>query len=322
MPPLPPDSKKPVLALGVDGGGTKTEAWLARFEHTGATVVLGRGRAGSSNPRAVGMETALANLGAAIDAAWADAKLDPAVVDGAVLAMSGAGQVAVQEQIAAWATERGVARQLWFKHDAEPVLAEGTPDGWGIALIVGTGSAAIGCGPDHQRRVVGGWGYHYGDEGSAYWIGRRALESISRAADGRIPATGLTPAILDRLKVDDPRAALGALEKLGNVRGAIASLADAVESVARNGDVTAARIVDQAAEELATMVAALAEQLSLGQEFPLALAGGVICGSELLRNRLQAALNARSLAPNPIKLVPHPVAGCLRIARQLLHADG
>ncbi|MBA3480241.1 MAG: N-acetylglucosamine kinase [Pirellulales bacterium] len=306
------------LALGVDGGGTKTEAWLAHVEPAGEPIVLGRGKVGSSNPRAVGMETALINLGQAIDAAWADARLAPIAVDGAVLAMSGAGHVTVQEQIAAWANKRGLAKRLWFKHDAEPVLAEGTPEGWGVALIVGTGSAAIGCDRQGERKIVGGWGYHYGDEGSAYWIGRRALESIARAADGRNPATQLTQAILSRLQVDDPRAALGALEKTGNVRGAIASLADAVESAASNGDATAAGIVEAAAEELATMVATLAKQLLFGQEFPLALAGGVICGSELLRNRLQAALKARSLAPTPIKLVPHPVAGCLRIAHNCL----
>jgi N-acetylglucosamine kinase-like BadF-type ATPase len=309
------------LVLGVDGGGTKTEAWLAHVEATGDPIVLGRGRAGSSNPRAVGMDTALINLEQAIDAAWADSKRVPGAVDGAVLAMSGAGHVAIQEQISAWANNRGLAKRLWFKHDAEPVLAEGTPEGWGVALIVGTGSAAIGVDCNQERKIVGGWGYHYGDEGSAYWIGRRALESIARAADGRAPATHLTQAILDRLQVDDPRAALGALEKTGNVRGAIASLADVVEAAARNGDATAAGIVEDAAEELATMVATLAKQLSFGQGFPLALAGGVICGSELLRNRLEAALASRSLSPTQVKLVPHPVAGCLRIARNSLLAE-
>jgi N-acetylglucosamine kinase-like BadF-type ATPase len=307
-----------MLALGVDGGGTKTEVWLARVEGAGEPLVIGRGKAGSSNPRAVGLETALANLGAAVDAAWADASLAPAAVDGAVLAMSGAGHVAMQEQIASWANQRGLANQLWFKHDAEPVLAEGTPEGWGIALIVGTGSAAIGCDRQQERKVVGGWGYHYGDEGSAYWIGRKALEAVARAADGRGPVTELTRAILSRLQVDDPRAALGALEHSGNVRGAIASLADAVEAVARTGDAAAVQIVEEAAEELANMIAALADQLALGREFPLALAGGVICGSELLRTQLLAALGDRSISPSPVKTVPHPVAGCLRIARQLL----
>jgi N-acetylglucosamine kinase-like BadF-type ATPase len=264
------------------------------------------------------MDTALANLGAAIDAAWADARITAGPVRIAVLAMSGAGHVSVQQQIRAWADERGLAGSVHFKHDAEPVLAEGTPEGWGIALIVGTGSAAIGCGTDHEQKVVGGWGYHFGDEGSAYWIGRRALEAVARAADGRGASTQLTPAMLARLQVDEPRAMLGALESAGNVRGAIAGLADIVEEAARSGDATALRIVESAADELAAMIKALAEQLSLGSEFPLALAGGVICGSELLRDRLIAELSNRSIHPQPVSMVPNPVAGCLRIAGQLL----
>jgi N-acetylglucosamine kinase-like BadF-type ATPase len=305
-------------ALGVDGGGTKTEVWLARFDGGGEPTVLGRGRAGSSNARAVGMESALANLGAAINAAWADAKLEPVAVDCAVLALSGAGHAAVREQFAAWADDRKLARLVRFEHDAEPVLVAGTPEGWGVALIVGTGSAAVGVNRQGERKIVGGWGYHYGDEGSAYWIGRRALEAVARAADGRAAPTRLTVAIVSRLQVDSPRSMLGALEQTGNVRGAIAGLANTVEGVAREGDAAAIRIVDEAAEELATMIATLAKQLQLGDSFPLALAGGAICGSELLRSRLRSALDAHDLKPTTVTMVPHPVGGCLLIARRAM----
>lgn len=314
------DSARTGLAIGVDGGGTKTEVWIASLSVDAEPNIVGRGLAASSNPRAVGMETALQNLGAAIDAAWRDAQRPAAEVDIAVLAMSGAGHATAREQIGAWARERGVARVVRFEHDAEPVLAEGTPTGQGIALIVGTGSAAIGADRDGAKRVVGGWGYHYGDEGSAYWIGRRAMEAVARASDGRSEPTALVEAIAAKLGVSDPRGMLGALEQTGNVRGALARLAVEVERLAREGDAAADRIVEEAAQELAEMVATLAKQVGLGSEFPLALAGGVICGSELLRGRLIAALAARSIQPTPVKTVPHPVAGCIRIARRVWQA--
>lgn len=309
--------ERPGLAIGVDGGGTKTEVWLARLSANANPEIIGRGLAASSNPRAVGMETALQNLGAAIDAAWNDAQQPAAEVDLAVLAMSGAGHATAREQIDAWARERGVAHVVRFEHDAEPVLAEGTPAGLGIALIVGTGSAAIGADRDGVKRVVGGWGYHYGDEGSAYWIGRRAMEAVARASDGRGEPTALLEAIAAKLGVSDPRGMLGALERTGDVRGALARLAVEVERLAREGDAAADRIVYDAAEELAEMIAALAKQVGLGTEFPLALAGGVICGSELLRGRLIAALATRSIRSAPVKTVPNPVAGCIRIAQRV-----
>ena len=306
------------LVLGVDGGGTKTEAWVARIINDGQPDVIGRGGAGSSNPRAVGMEMALANLAEAVVAARTDAGLGQASVRLAVLAMSGAGHATVREQIGAWAVQRGMAEEIRFEHDAEPVLAEGTPTGQGIALIVGTGSAAIGADASGAKHVVGGWGYHYGDEGSAYWIGRQALVEVARSADGRSGPTMLVQAITARLGVPDARAILGALEQTGNVRGAIARLAIDVEQAARQGDAVALAIVKQGASELAQMTATLAEDLKLGVEFPLALAGGVICGSELLRQELAAALAERGLKPAPVKTVPNPVAGCLRLAHRYL----
>ena len=78
------------LVLGVDGGGTKTEAWLAEVSGAGDPTVIGRGLAASSNPRAVGMDVACTNLGLVIDAAFADAKRAIQSVDVVVLALSGA----------------------------------------------------------------------------------------------------------------------------------------------------------------------------------------------------------------------------------------
>lgn len=316
--PTSPTATDAQLAIGVDGGGTKTEVWLAQLDGAAPPTILGRGLTASSNPRAVGMETALANLGEAINLAWADAKLPKHSVRVAVLAMSGAGHTAVREEIGAWARAQGIADEIRFEHDAEPVLAEGTPAGQGIALIVGTGSAAIGADVYGKKHVVGGWGYHYGDEGSAYWIGREALVEVARSADGRSAPTMLVALLMAKLEVDEPRSILGALEKTGNVRGAIARLAVVVEQAAREGDVAALRILREGARELALMTATLATRLELGPKFPLALAGGVICGSDLLYNELLAALAQRDITPDPVKRVPNPVAGCLRLAQRYL----
>ena len=54
--------------LGIDGGGTKTVAWLALLAVDGSEDILGRGQAGPGNPRAAGFETAQANIETAIAA--------------------------------------------------------------------------------------------------------------------------------------------------------------------------------------------------------------------------------------------------------------
>jgi N-acetylglucosamine kinase-like BadF-type ATPase len=113
---------------------------------------------------------------------------------------------------------------------------------------------------------------------------------------------------------------LGALERAGDVRMAIAKLAETVLAAAADGDAVASGIADDAAEKLAHLVQCAAERTRLGQAFPLALAGGVVCGSEPLRERLMTALAARALAPQPVALVAHPVEGCLRLASRALTA--
>jgi N-acetylglucosamine kinase-like BadF-type ATPase len=307
--------------LGVDGGGTKTEAWLARLDDSAELVVLGRAKAGPSNPIAVGFDAATENLRIAIDAARQDAGLVECRFDAAVLALSGAGHASMRRRVVEWCRQRDLAALIEIVHDADPVLVAGTPDGYGVALIVGTGSAAIAADGRGRREVVGGWGYWYGDEGSAYWIGRRALQAVAHANDGRAEPTALTPAICQQTGAAEPRAILGLLEQTGNVRGAIARLATAVAEAADFGDPTALAIIDDAAEELAAMVACAAAKLQFSNEFPLALTGGVACGSELLRRRLVESLEARHLRPNPVQTVAHPAAGCVALAGELLFDD-
>ncbi len=50
----------------------------------------------------------------------------------------------------------------------------------GVLVLAGTGSMGWARGPAGVVRV-GGWGDVFGDEGSAFWIGREALALVSRA---------------------------------------------------------------------------------------------------------------------------------------------
>jgi N-acetylglucosamine kinase-like BadF-type ATPase len=68
----------------------------------------------------------------------------------------------------------------------------------GILLIAGTGSIAIGRDKDRQMFRVGGWGPHFGDEGSGFWIGREAVRAALRSVDAQMP-TEFAQRIAERL---------------------------------------------------------------------------------------------------------------------------
>src|SRR5205823_6089767 len=99
--------------LGVDGGGTSTEAWLAEPGFR----LLGRGTAGPSNAKAVGLEAARRALEAAIGAAFQTAGLVPAPVDVACLGLAGFDRPEDRAVLAGWADAACWAHRLVLVND-------------------------------------------------------------------------------------------------------------------------------------------------------------------------------------------------------------
>ena len=309
------------LILGVDGGGSKTAARIAAVEDDGSITELGNGYGGPSNVRAVGLAHAEINLEVAVDAAHRDAGTGGDTVDYAVLALAGSSLPDVRAGVGSWAQRRGLARRVDIVHDAEPVLAVATPGGGGIALIVGTGSVAIGTDGAGQRSVTGGWGHWFGDTGSGYDLGRRALGAVADAVDGIGPQTVLLERILERMHTDDPREILQRLGQAVDTRREIAALAPVLLKAAGEGDGVAAEIVRAAAEATAKLVHATIDKLGLDAPVPLAVAGGIVCSNALYRDALLASLRALGTEPAAVIVVDEPVAGSLVMARDRLLAN-
>jgi len=303
------------LVIGVDGGGTKTVAWLARLEEKASEEILGRGQAGPGNPRAAGFEVAQANIEAAIAAAFADAKLPARTAAAACFGLAGAGRAAEQGRIADWAKSRRIAERVTVTGDAELVLAAASPENVGIALICGTGSLAWGRNAAGAVARCGGWGYLVGDEGSAYAIARAGLQAAVRAADGRGEATRLLEAFQNELGARRPEQLIDAVYAPEMTRERLAALAMIVFAEAGD-DPLAKAIVTTAAEELATLVRVLSHRLRMDAgSYRLALSGSVILQQALLRERMLASLTQEMAAPGNVVCVSEPVRGALALAR-------
>ncbi len=304
------------LILGIDGGGTKTVAWLAACAAGEEPRVIGRGTAGPSNVQAVGFDSAIKNLNDAVAAAFDHAGIACATVAAAVVALAGSDRDESRQQLERWAEGRRLARRLRVVNDALPVLAAGSPDGWGVVLVCGTGSFCFGQSRDGRCTRAGGWGYLFSDEGSGYAIAVAGLRAAAKAEDGRGPTTELLPAFLRRLSLNKSAELIPAVYRMADNSTAIASLAQVVTATAAKQDAVAEQIVMDAAGELAAMVAAVARKLDFASEsFPLVLSGGVLLGFEGLRDRLQARLGSLRLRPNPLASVRDPVAGAIKLAQ-------
>lgn len=164
---------------GIDGGQSSTEAAIG--DERGR--IVGRGSAGPADEVGAGADSSRLRdaLAGALDAARRDARLPEATRYRAIVAgISGyAGRV------------RGItpalpAERLTLLHDA-PIAHAGALDGEpGIVVIAGTGSFVYGCAPG-VTWSAGGWGYLFGDEGSAFWLAREALAALMRWEDDGTP---------------------------------------------------------------------------------------------------------------------------------------
>ncbi|HZL91016.1 MAG TPA: BadF/BadG/BcrA/BcrD ATPase family protein [Pirellulaceae bacterium] len=323
------------LVLGIDGGGTKTVAWLALLNPLppgegglrsnpgeGSPVshdVLGRGTAGPGNPRAAGFDVAQTNIDAAIDAAFAEAKLPRQPVAAACFGLAGCGRAEEQERMTAWAESRSIAYMIEVTGDAEPLLAAASPENWGIALICGTGSLAWGRNQRGQAARCGGWGYLMGDDGSAYAIALAGLRAAVRAADGRGAPTVLLSHFLVQFGVTDAEQLVGKVYVPEMSVDRIAALAATVFRSAPS-DAVSQRIIAGAAKELAKMTAALVGRLQLAPRgFPLALAGSVLLNQPDFQRLVRSEIAMRGLKPSEVA-VAEPVIGAVKLARQLATA--
>ncbi len=302
------------LVLGIDGGGTRTRARLANWH--GDT--LGEGEAGASNPQGIGFAAAQANLLTAIQNAFDAAHLERTRVAAACLGLAGADRPDERHLLTEWAREQ-IAPRVEIINDGLTVLAAGTPENWGVALIAGTGSSAWGRAPDGRTTRAGGWGYLIGDEGSAYWLACQALHAATQAADGRGDATRLLRASLDFWNLREPSELVARVYRTGLTPADFARLAPVVMDAAHAGDPVAQKIVADAADALATLIVAVARKLQFdaATEIPLALTGGLLLETASLRARVLESARARGYRFAPA-LVHAPVAGAVRLARRLL----
>lgn len=341
----------PLLLLGVDGGGTKTSAWILSAEnpfrslHTVSSRSInpnepvdrsiGFGTAGPGNPRSIGFEGACANIAAAIAGAMSDFQsrlgrdFSYGQIGAACVGLAGAGRIDEQEKIASYLRGLGLRGALKVTDDIEPIrwaagveLQPGSlaTNAW-VTLIAGTGSIARwemkDVSGEHQIHRAGGWGYLLGDEGSGYAIGLAALKQACNDFDAGNATSPLSAAILARLGMDSPRNLIGWIYQIPIPREQIADLAPLVIE-ARRKNPAADSIVRNAVRSWYELVSNVVSRAGGGHGYSLAIAGGIPRHCPELVDELADQLQLGRLAPSSIHIVQNPVIGCVALAHHLL----
>jgi N-acetylglucosamine kinase-like BadF-type ATPase len=175
------------------------------------------------------------------------------------------------------------AEQCLVTHDAFIALTGATAGAPGIIVIAGTGSIAFGRNAAGATARAGGWGYLFGDEGSAFDVVRQALRAVLRHEEGWGSRTALREALIDATGARDANDLLHRFYTDEYPRNRVAAFAKLVDDAARAGDKVASDILGSAAQSLATIAATVRRQLfATGSAVDVRYSGGVFASEPLL----------------------------------------
>lgn len=233
------------LIIGVDAGGTKTAAIVARDGE-----IVSRSHGAGAKMRSGRGITVATTIAEAVRRALTQAGTTQA--DILIAGVAGAGREEERDELRHALRQEAVAQRVIVTGDTEMALAAAFGDKPGIVVTAGTGSMGVARDPYGRMHRAGGYGWQMGDEGSGYALGRAALGAVGRAADDRSPRTELTPLLLRMTRSENVDALIRWAAAAGPPE--VASLAPAVFEAAHGGDTVAAGIMDYAARELAALV--------------------------------------------------------------------
>jgi N-acetylglucosamine kinase-like BadF-type ATPase len=301
------------IALGVDGGGTKTHAAIAAEDGT----LLGLGRSGPSNWEDVGIEGASAALKAAVREALGHSRVDPDAVAGTVFGLAGVDFPSDEEKMSGIPLALGIHTPCRIVNDSFVALRAGATQPWGVVVIAGTGSVVSGRNPAGETARTFGLGPMFGDFGSGTDVSAEAITAVAAHLTGQGPPTMLTDRLCEVTESGTPMAFLE-----GVARGWIPNwgYASAVVEVADAGDLAARLILEHAGSSLGNAAGHIARRLSMDRSaFEIVLTGGMFRNkSPILTSALEYTVRNFARFAKPARLEVPPVVGAVLLGFELI----
>lgn len=291
--------------LGIDVGGTKTHALIA--DETGATI--GLGKAGAGNHEGVGYAGLAEAMKLATDVALDRAEISPRQIAGAGFGLGGydwpSELLPTLEAIGKIGLENAKVEVV---NDAMIGLMAGASQGWGIAVVSGTGCNCWGRDRHHHIGHVTGMGGWMAEASGAGELVLEALGKVSRAWSKRGAETALAQGFMDLTGAQNVEALLeGITQETLHVN---ASAARMVFAVAAEGDAVAQGVIRWAGDALADLACGVIRQLNFEQErFEVVMVGSLFNGGARLIDPFQGGVLKLAPGATFVRLDAPPVVG-------------
>ncbi len=288
-----------VLLAGIDGGQSSTVAVIGDQ----AGRILGCGTSGPADE--IGARKDSTRLRDALHGALEDARRRAHLPEESTFAAIVAGISGYDGHVYGRPPELPSTRAT-LVHDT-PIAHAGALGGRpGVVAIAGTGSVVYGRSEDGRSCTLGGWGFLFGDEGSASRIASDALAMLMRAHDdGDASLDAEARAACDFFGTDSLRRLAHAYYKGEVTRDRLASFAPTAlryESLRT--------LADRGADRLAALIRIA---IAAGSPARVALVGGVFT-DEALRDRVRTAILREIPNADIVEARYEPAYGALLLA--------
>jgi N-acetylglucosamine kinase-like BadF-type ATPase len=303
--------------LGVDIGGTKSHALIADERGTALGFSIG----GPGNYEGVGYEGLVGTIQTIIQQALDAAGIDKGSLSGAGFGVAGYDWPSERRLILAAVDTLGLTCPLEVVNDTIIGLLAGTNEGWGVAVVAGTGENCWGWNRARQMGRVTGNGSWLGEYGGAGTVVYKAVQEVSKAWSLRGPETALTQAFINRTGATGEADLLEGL----SVGKYVMSADDAplVIKIAESGDPVAQNILRWAGLELAELIKGVIRQLQFEEElFEVVLVGSMFKVGRLLINPMCEAVCKLAPGAQFVHLDAPPVVGGVLLGMECAGKDG
>lgn len=297
--------------LAIDGGGTKTTAWIADQEGT----VVGKGTSGPMSLAATTPEEAVANLLKAIETASEDKHTRFSKVVIGLAGVDTPSEIKIAEELFSTAlTKEYEVKDVILVNDVVIALESGAESENAIALISGTGSNCFGKNAKGQTAKTGGMDFLLSDQGSGFEIGQQVLRAAVKSFDGRGQKTKLERLVCEYFEIESINDLKDKVYHPPLNKTEIAKLSQLCFQALAEKDTKANEIIAETVEELVILVETVIKRLYLAnEETDLVLVGGIATDPHI-RKMLKLMLTLRY--PKLHLLLPEhpPVYGALKMA--------
>ena len=305
------------LVLGVDGGGRKTYALVS--DDDGA--LRGAGDAGASNWEISGEDGAAGAIAAAIAAALGEAGVAAGALAAAAFGLAGFDWPSDGPRLTALVEPAIPGVDVRIVNDAFIALRSGTSESWGIAVIAGTGTVAVGRDPVGNEFRTIGEGRPFGDFGDEFDVSELAVRAVADQFTGRGPATMLSDMLCERLGEPSVESMLERLARHDPRFHApeLQNLTPMVLAATEGGDLVARNVLEEIGRALGEAAGVVARRLDLSNlPVEIVLAGGLFrTPNRYLLDELEFGVRHTAPLAELRLLASPPVVGASLMAMEL-----